>query len=165
MTNLKLPFSTSKMTVDPPRNKKADSTSLAVAASSKSDARTIAFGDLFLADVRAWREASCAALGWQIDTPLFGADTAQLARQMQTGGLRAHVCCVDTQQLSADFGGRPFDDALLADLPSTCDPCGENGEFHTLVHAGPMFRAPITVRRGETVLRDDRFAYTDFELA
>ncbi|MDR0183994.1 ATP-binding protein [Lysobacter arvi] len=126
---------------------------------------TIAFGDLFLADIRAWREALCGRLGWRIETPLFGRDTAPLAREMHAGGLRARLCCVDTQQLDARFAGRAFDATLLAELPDGCDPCGENGEFHTLVHDGPMFRAPLRVREGDTVLRDARFAYTDFALA
>lgn len=126
---------------------------------------TIAFGDLYLADVRAWREALCARHGWQILTPLFGTDTAMLARTMIAGGLRTRLCCVDTEQLDAGFSGREFDDALLSELPPGCDPCGENGEFHTLVHAGPMFARPMAVERGETVLRDGRFAFTDFTLA
>jgi uncharacterized protein (TIGR00290 family) len=125
----------------------------------------IAFGDLFLEDVKAWREALCARLGWTPRFPLFGRDTAMLAREMIAGGLRAHLCCVDTQQLDAGFSGRAFDAQLLADLPASCDPCGERGEFHTLVHAGPMFAQPIAVERGESVLRDARFAYTDFSAA
>ena len=129
------------------------------------DMDTIAFGDLFLADVRAWRESLCARRGWRIDTPLFGRDTARLAREMHDGGLRARLCCVDTEQLDARFAGLAFDAALIAQLPEGCDPCGENGEFHTLVHDGPMFRAPLQVREGETVLRDGRFAYTDFAMA
>ena len=126
---------------------------------------TIAFGDLYLADVRAWREALCARHGWTIRTPRFGTDTAALARTMIAGGLRTQLCCVDTGQLDAAFSGRAFDDALLAELPPGCDPCGENGEFHTLVHAGPMFERPLRIERGETVLRDGRFAFTDFALA
>jgi uncharacterized protein (TIGR00290 family) len=122
----------------------------------------IAFGDLFLADIRAWREALCADLGWTPLFPLFGSDTAALARAMIDGGLRANLCCVDTQQLNANFAGRAFDAALLAELPSTIDPCGENGEFHTCVSAGPMFAAPIALERGDTVLRDECFAYADF---
>jgi diphthamide synthase (EF-2-diphthine--ammonia ligase) len=106
----------------------------------------------------------CARLGWRVRTPLFGSGTAPLAREMQSGGLRAALCCVDTRQLSADFAGRDFDAALLRDLPQGIDPCGENGEFHTCVHAGPMFDRPIMVERGGTVLRDARFAYTDFTL-
>jgi len=77
----------------------------------------------------------------------------------------APVCCVDTQKLDARFAGRAFDADLLADLPEGCDPCGENGEFHTLVYDGPMFDAPLAIHEGETVLRDARFAYTDFALA
>ena len=123
---------------------------------------TVAFGDLFLADVRAWREASLATLGWRIDTPLFGLDTARVAREMVDGGLRAWVCCVDTRQLDGGFSGRAFDDRLLAELPASCDPCGENGEFHTLVVDGPMFEGRIDVRPGERVLRDGQFMYTDF---
>ncbi|MCC8364228.1 adenine nucleotide alpha hydrolase [Lysobacter sp. A6] len=126
---------------------------------------TIAFGDLFLADVKAWREALCARLGWTPHFPLFGSDTAALAREMLAGGLCAQLCVVDTQQLDASFSGRAFDAALLADLPASCDPCGENGEFHTLVHDGPMFDHPIAIERGERVLRDERFAYTDFSVA
>jgi uncharacterized protein (TIGR00290 family) len=124
--------------------------------------RHVAFGDLFLADIRAWREALCARLGWTPLFPLFGSDSARLARAMLDGGLRASLCCVDTQQLDAAFAGRAFDPALLAALPAGVDPCGENGEFHTCVAAGPMFAHAIALQRGETVLRDGRFAYTDF---
>ncbi len=125
----------------------------------------IAFGDLFLADIRAYREALCADLGWTPHFPIFDAapgHTARVAQAMLDAGLRASLTCVDTTQLDGDFSGRDFDAALLRDLPPACDPCGENGEFHTLVHAGPMFAAPIAVVRGDRVLREDRFAYTDF---
>ena len=84
---------------------------------------------------------------------------------MIAGGLRATLCCVDSQQLDATFSGRGFDAALLDALPPGVDPCGENGEFHTCVSAGPMFSHPLDVVRGQTVLRDGRFAYTDFLLA
>lgn len=129
--------------------------------------RGIAFGDLFLADIRAYREALCARLGWTPHFPIFDpapGHTARVARAMLDGGLRAQLCCVDTTQLDARFAGRAFDAALLDDLPGDVDPCGENGEFHTCVSAGPMFSAPIALERGETVLRDGRFAYTDFLL-
>ena len=126
---------------------------------------TIAFGDLFLEDVRHWREALCARLGWRIQTPLFGADTTVLAKEMIAGGLRATLCCVDTTQLGGEFSGREFDADLLAALPAGVDPCGERGEFHTCVHAGPMFAHPLAVRGGEHVLREERFAYTDLLLA
>ncbi|VXC15447.1 ATP-binding protein [Luteimonas sp. 9C] len=126
--------------------------------------RTVAFGDLFLDDIRAWREAQCAALDWDALFPLFGRDTATLAREMQVEGLCAALCCVDTTQLDARFAGRVFDAALLDALPPQIDPCGEHGEFHTCVYDGPMFAAPLHLAQGETVLRDARFAYTDFRL-
>jgi uncharacterized protein (TIGR00290 family) len=123
--------------------------------------RHIAFGDLFLADVRAYRDALCARLGWTPVYPLFGSDTDVLAGQMLAGGLRAILCCVDTQQLDAGFAGCEFDDALLAELPTSVDRCGERGEFHTCVYAGPMFVQSLALQRGETVLRDGRFAFTE----
>ncbi|GAB3730362.1 ATPase [Luteimonas pelagia] len=129
------------------------------------ECRVIAFGDLLLADVRAYREALCARLGWGSLFPLFDSDTTRLAGRMHAGGLRAIVCCVDTEQLDASFAGRDFAPALFGDLPPEVDPCGENGEFHTCVHAGPMFEHAIPLERGETVLRDGRFAYTDLLLA
>jgi len=127
--------------------------------------RTMAFGDLFLQDIRDYRQQNLAKVGWDLLTPLFGRDTRALASEMIAGGLRAQLCCVDNQQLDARFAGRDFDEALLADLPASVDACGENGEFHTCVSAGPMFAAPLELRRGDTVLRDERFAYTDFALA
>lgn len=150
---------------DNARYEAAIATALETARARWPGLDTVAFGDLFLADVRAWREASLARLGWRIETPLFGRDTARLARDMLDGGLRARLCCVDTAQLDAGFSGRAFDAAMLDALPAGCDPCGENGEFHTLVVDGPMFARPIPVRSGEQVLRDGRFMYTDFELA
>lgn len=124
--------------------------------------RDIAFGDLFLEDIKAYRDALCSGLGWTPHYPLFGSNTALIARQMIAGGLRAQLCCVDTTQLDARFAGHAFDTALLEDLPEAVDPCGERGEFHTCVIDGPMFSAPLEITRGETVLRESRFAYTDF---
>ena len=138
---------------------------LAQAAQRWAGLRTMAFGDLFLEDIRAWRVRSLATLGWDVLTPLFGLDTGALAREMIAGGLRARLCCVDTQQLDTAFAGRPFDEALLRDLPVDVDPCGENGEFHTCVSAGPMFDAPLELVQGDTELRDGRFAFTDYALA
>lgn len=122
---------------------------------------TIAFGDLFLADVRAYRESMLARLGWRGLFPLWGEDTARLARYFVERGYRAILSCVDTQQLDAAFCGRDFDARFLADLPGAVDPCGENGEFHTCVGAGPVFRGAIALERGERVLRDERFQYVD----
>ncbi|MBB5207406.1 ATP-binding protein [Chiayiivirga flava] len=121
--------------------------------------RHIAFGDLFLADVRAWREALCARLGWNAVFPLWASDTAALAREMIDGSLRATLCCVDTTQLDAAFAGRDFDHGLLDALPPRIDPCGEQGEFHTAVRGGPMFAAPIALRATHRITRDARFIY------
>jgi uncharacterized protein (TIGR00290 family) len=124
----------------------------------------IAFGDLFLTDVRAYREQLLGSLGWTPVFPLWGRDTTALAHQFVGAGYRAILTCVDTTQLSADFAGREFDAALLADLPGSVDPCGERGEFHTCVYAGPIFREPLMVRSGRRVLRDSRFEYCDVTL-
>ena len=126
--------------------------------------RTAAFGDLFLTEIRDYRQQQLEAVGWSLLTPLFGSHTARLAREMLAGCLVADLCCVDTSRLDAKFSGRRFDADLLDELPNAVDPCGENGEFHTCVSAGPMFAQPIALERGETVLRDGRFAYTDFTL-
>ncbi len=129
------------------------------------DVATIAYGDLFLGDVRAFREAQLAPLGWTPEFPLWGADTRALARAFVARGFRAVLTCVDTQQLDARHAGAAYDDALLDALPASCDPCGERGEFHTLVHDGPIFATPLALVEGERVLRDGRFAYCDFTLA
>jgi len=121
---------------------------------------TIAFGDLFLADIRAYRERQLAGSGLTPIFPLWEIPTPQLARDMIAGGLRARLSCVDSRQLDAAFAGREFDAKLLADLPPTVDPCGENGEFHTCVYAGPIFREPLTLEAGE-VRNVDGFVYTD----
>lgn len=118
------------------------------------------FGDLFLEDIRAYRERTLAALGITPIFPLWGRDTRQLAADMLDSGLAAHIVCLDPKRIAADFAGRRFDAALLKELPSDIDPCGENGEFHTVVTEGPMFSAPIGVCIGETVTRDG-FVFTD----
>ena len=120
----------------------------------------IAYGDLFLEDVRAYREARHAGTGIGARFPLWGVPTATLARSMFDGGLRATITCVDPRQLDPSFAGRPFDAALLAELPPEVDPCGERGEFHTFAHAGPMFAGPVAVEPGEIVHRDG-FAFAD----
>lgn len=122
---------------------------------------TIAYGDLYLADIRAYRERQLARCGWRGEFPLWGEDTASLARRFVTEGWRAILCCVDTRQLDASFCGREFDAALLDALPPSCDPCGENGEFHTCVYAGPLWPQPLALARGERVRREGRFEYVD----
>jgi len=123
--------------------------------------RTIAFGDLFLEDVRAYRARLLAPHSWQSLFPLWGLDTAALARQFVADGFRAIVCCVDTQQLAPEWAGRDYDSEFLDTLPQAVDPCGERGEFHTCVYGGPIFRQPLALERGERVLRDGRFEYCD----
>ena len=124
---------------------------------------TVAFGDLFLEDVRAYREERLTGAGRSALFPLWRRDTAALAREFIDAGFEAILVSVDPDQLDRAFVGRSFDEALLADLPAGVDPCGENGEFHTFVHAGPVFEAPIEVERGEVVTRDG-FAFQDLLL-
>jgi len=121
----------------------------------------IAFGDLFLEDVRAYRERLLVGSGWTPDFPLWGLETGALARRFIDDGFAARLVCVDTTQLDARFAGRAFDHALLRDLPAGADPCGERGEFHTFVSAGPGFRTVVPCETGERVLRDGRFMYCD----
>jgi uncharacterized protein (TIGR00290 family) len=123
----------------------------------------IAFGDLFLQDIRSYREAQLKPTGLEPLFPLWKIPTAELARQMISGGLRAKLVCVDSRQLDPEFAGRDFDCNFLNDLPPALDPCGENGEFHTCVYDGPVFSQPIPLDSGETVDRDG-FIYADFEL-
>ena len=120
----------------------------------------MAFGDLFLEDIRRYREEKLAGTGLTPLFPLFGADTAKLARDMIAGGLKARLTCVDPRVLDAKFAGREFDGALLADLPHTVDRCGERGEFHSFAYAGPMFSASIAIESGEIVERDG-FVFAD----
>jgi uncharacterized protein (TIGR00290 family) len=124
------------------------------------DVDIVAFGDLFLEDIRAYRERQLQGTGLEPIFPLWQRPTGQLAQDMISGGLRAKIVCVDPQKLSPDFAGREFDGQLLADLPHNVDPCGENGEFHTCVYAGPMFKAEIPVTMGERVQRDG-FCFCD----
>jgi uncharacterized protein (TIGR00290 family) len=122
--------------------------------------RRVVFGDLFLADIRAYRERQLAALGMQCLFPVWGRDTTKLAGEFVAAGYRAVLCCVDPRRLDGPFCGREFDAALLGDLPEGVDPCGENGEFHTFVYDGPIFDRPVACRRGEVVSRDG-FWYCD----
>lgn len=120
----------------------------------------VAFADLFLADIRDYREAWFERIGRETRFPLWGRDTAALARGFVDAGFEAVLVCVDPRRLDPSFAGRSFDARLLADLPPEVDPCGENGEFHTFVHAGPIFAAPIPIEIGEVSLREG-FAFCD----
>ncbi len=132
----------------------------ALALASRDGIRHIAFGDLFLRDIRRYREAKLAGTGIEPLFPLWQLDTAHLARTMVASGLRAYLTCVDPKKLNRTFAGRLFDAKLLDELPSGIDPCGENGEFHTFAFEGPMFRYPVAVEPGEVVERDG-FVFAD----
>lgn len=121
----------------------------------------VAFGDLFLQDVRDYRIKQLAPTGLEPLFPLWEIPTDRLAREMIAAGLRARLTCVDPKQIPTSFAGREFDAAALRDLPPSADPCGERGEFHTCVYAGPMFDAPIPLEAGEVVERDG-FVYADY---
>jgi uncharacterized protein (TIGR00290 family) len=123
----------------------------------------VAFGDLFLEDVRRYREERLAGSGLTPVFPLFGADTAALARQMVDAGLGARLTCIDPRTLDRSFAGREYDAALLADLPPSVDPCGERGEFHSFAYRGPMFRTPIPIEPGIIVERDG-FVFADLQI-
>jgi len=120
----------------------------------------VAFGDLFLEDIRAYRVRQLAGTGLQPLFPVWGIPTEELARQMIAAGLRAKLTCVDPAKLDASFAGREFDAALLLELPEGIDPCGENGEFHSFVYEAPVFSSPIAVQTGEVVTRDN-FVFAD----
>jgi uncharacterized protein (TIGR00290 family) len=136
----------------------------AFASPPLSDVQAVAFGDLFLEDVRAYRETRLTAAGKRGLFPLWGRDTSVLAREFVAAGFQAIVVCVDPRALDASFAGRAYDEQLLADLPASVDPCGENGEFHTFVHAGPIFAEPITCDTGEVVQREG-FVFCDLKPA
>jgi uncharacterized protein (TIGR00290 family) len=132
----------------------------AFASPPLSDVEAVAFGDLFLEDVRAYREQRLTANNRRGLFPLWGCDTADLAREFIAAGFQARIVCLDPRALDASFAGRTYDEQLLAELPPNVDPCGENGEFHTFVHAGPIFSEPIPCTTGETVERDG-FVFCD----
>ncbi len=122
---------------------------------------SVAFGDIFLEDVRKYREDNLSKIGMEAVFPLWQRDTSELAQTFIDLGFEAVVTCVDSDFLDGAFVGRAFDERFLSELPLDIDPCGENGEFHTFVYAGPLFRSRIPLEKGEIVLRDDRFYYCD----
>lgn len=136
----------------------------ALAEFRQQGVRHVAHGDLFLQDVRSYRDQQLARLGLQGVYPLWHRDTTQLAREFTWRGFRARLSCVDGEKLGPQFAGRDFDYTLQQDLPDGIDPCGEYGEFHTLVHAGPIMRYPLEIRNGERLTRLGRFHYCDLLL-
>ena len=151
--------------LEPASSNAAYETRLASALSRLRDrypgVRRIAYGDLFLEDVRRYREERLAALGWEGVFPLWGQPTKALAQSLVDSGFEARLVCVDTTMLAASFSGRAYDAALLEELPTHVDPCGEGGEFHTFASYGPGFATPVEYRVGEVVMREGRFAYCD----
>jgi uncharacterized protein (TIGR00290 family) len=125
------------------------------------DIQYVAFGDIFLEDLRRYREDNLAKVGMKALFPIWKIDTKKLAHDFISTGFRAVVTCVDTNVLEAVFAGREYDIDFLAELPSSVDPCGENGEFHTFVYDGPIFKKSIDIVKGEKVLRESRFYYCD----
>ncbi len=157
---LGLPLHVVEIPADCPNEVYEQRMSAAVEAALADGVSRMVFGDLHLADVRAYRERMLAPSGIEPVFPLWGRPTAALAREMLDRGVRATLTCVDPARLDRSFAGRVFDADLLADLPGDVDPCGENGEFHTFVHGGPGFAAPLAVRVGEIVERDG-FVFAD----
>jgi uncharacterized protein (TIGR00290 family) len=125
--------------------------------------RTVAFGDIFLEDLRAYREKNLARMGMTALFPIWKRDTRELIRALHSANFRAIAVCIDGKVLDRSFAGRELDDAFFRDLPSQADPCGENGEFHTFVFDGPIFHAPVPVRTGEIIQRDS-FVFCDLLL-
>jgi uncharacterized protein (TIGR00290 family) len=121
----------------------------------------VVFGDIFLADLRKYREDKLATLGMEAIFPIWGRDTRELALSLSTSGFKAITTCVDTQALSGQFVGRVVDGQFLSELPPGIDPCGENGEYHSFVYDGPVFKEPVSFTTGEIVLRENRFCYCD----
>ena len=122
---------------------------------------SVVFGDIFLEDLRKYREEKLAGAGMKALFPIWKRNTHDLAREFISKGFKAIITCVDTKILDKSFAGRNFDINLLSDLPPGIDPCGENGEFHSFVYDGPIFKYPIPFKKGVTVLRDERFYYCD----
>jgi uncharacterized protein (TIGR00290 family) len=126
--------------------------------------RAVCFGDIFLEDLRRYREDNLAKAGMKGLFPIWKKDTKSLARKFIELGFKAIITCVDTEVLGGSFAGRYYDKSLIDDLPDGVDPCGENGEFHTFVYAGPIFGKAVDFARGETVLREGRFCFCDLTI-
>jgi uncharacterized protein (TIGR00290 family) len=135
----------------------------ALAGVKQAGVTVMAFGDLFLEDIRRYREEKLHGTGVRPIFPIWKIPTDTLAQEMIAAGLRARLTCVDPKQLPGSFAGRAFDGAMLSELPGSVDPCGERGEFHTFAHDGPMFRRPVSIKSGEVVERDG-FVFADLFL-
>jgi len=123
----------------------------------------VAFGDLFLEDIRKYREQNLAKIGMTGIFPLWGWNTPAMAKAFISLGFRAVLCCVDSEALDGRFVGRDYNEGLIGELPSKVDPCGENGEFHSFVYDGPIFRNRIAFEKGEITISDNRFYFCDLQ--
>ncbi|MEK7880668.1 MAG: diphthine--ammonia ligase [Deltaproteobacteria bacterium] len=126
-----------------------------------SGVNAVAFGDIFLEDLKKYREDNLAKIAMNGIFPIWKRDSKELAKGFIKSGFKAIITCVDTDKLDARFAGRIFDEGFLSELPPAIDPCGENGEFHSFAFDGPIFKTPVEFKIGETVLRDSRFNYCD----
>jgi len=158
---LGLPLVEVSITRDATNEEYETSMARTLSASKEAGVATVVFGDLFLEDLRAYREEKLRRADLRAVFPIWKSDPERLARRFIAAGFKALTTCVDTQALAREFVGREFDEAFLADLPDGVDPCGENGEFHSFVYDGPILRRAIAVRTGEKVLREGRFAFCD----
>jgi uncharacterized protein (TIGR00290 family) len=122
-----------------------------------NDVLTVAFGDVFLQDLREYRQRNLAKVGMEAIFPIWGRDTTEIVRTFIALGFKAYLTCVDNEKLGREFAGRPIDEDLIRDLPDGIDPCGENGEFHSFVYDGPIFQRPVGLSVGQVVLRDVRY--------
>jgi len=122
---------------------------------------SVVFGDIFLEDVRKYREENLSKIGMKAIFPIWKRDTTELAHRFIDLGFKAVITCVDSNVLDKIFTGRPFDEQFLSELPATIDPCGENGEFHSFAYDGPIFKKRVSYTKGEVILRDSRFWYCD----
>lgn len=156
-----LPLEQIALSAQPTNDEYEQKMGAALARYAHKGVTTVAFGDIFLEDLRQYREQKLAAVGMKAVFPIWKVPTPQLAQRFISLGFQTILTCVDTQVLDGKFAGRDFDQCLLDELPASVDCCGENGEFHSFCHAGPIFKRPIACRKGQVVLRDERWMYCD----
>ncbi|RMG79489.1 MAG: diphthine--ammonia ligase, partial [Chloroflexi bacterium] len=158
---LKLPVYTVELSQQPSNEEYESKMAAMLQTFRQQGIDTVAFGDIFLEDLKAYRIQKMQEVGMRAIFPIWGRSSDALVREFIGLGFRAVITCVDSQQLDVSFAGRMIDETLLEDLPPHVDPCGENGEFHSFVFDGPLFTTPLHVETGERVLRDERFMFCD----
>ena len=163
-TMLEIPLHTVYLSENPSNEEYEEKMATALRDFYKDGIKHVAFGDIFLEDLRVYREKNINAVNMQGVFPIWKRPTDKLAREFIELGFRAKLSCVDGEQLDGEHAGVEYDSLFIDSLPGNVDPCGENGEFHTFVYKGPVFREPINIRTGEKVVRDNRFHYRDLLL-